>query len=230
MLAALDTVRDPELDEPVTDARLRLVVHRVRRRRRAGAAAAADVLLRAELRVPDGGRRVRRGQPVSRAYAGREVVLDDHFASDAINSGVAARSGFVESFEGLADGELDELRTDFVRKAVLAGTDRVCRPLLAAGTDHGRPRGDDARRRTAVARPGPAARPPCRAGPAGERRLGAARRRDDRGGGRRRGAAAAPAPGPADPGQHRGERQHVPRHAVPPLREPAARASWRRSP
>ena len=32
VLAALDAVRDPELDEPVTDARFRLVVHRVRRR------------------------------------------------------------------------------------------------------------------------------------------------------------------------------------------------------
>ena len=31
------------------------------------------------------------------------------------------------------DPELDELRADFLRKAVLAGTDRVCRPLLAAG-------------------------------------------------------------------------------------------------
>jgi hypothetical protein len=34
-------------------------------------------------------------------------------------------------------GELEELRADFLRKAVLAGTDRVCRPLLAAGrTSH----------------------------------------------------------------------------------------------
>ncbi len=62
-----------------------------------------------------------------------EIVLEDHFASDAINGGVAARSGFAQSFDGLAAGELDQLRTDFVRKAVLAGTDRVCRPLLAAG-------------------------------------------------------------------------------------------------
>ena len=35
------------------------------------------------------------------------IVLDDHFASDAINGGVAARAGFVESFGGLANGELD---------------------------------------------------------------------------------------------------------------------------
>ena len=37
-----------------------------------------------------------------------------------------------------AVGELDGLRADFLRKAVLAGTDQVCRPLLAAGTDPAR--------------------------------------------------------------------------------------------
>ena len=62
-----------------------------------------------------------------------EVILEDHFASGAIAAGVAARAGFVQSFGALAAAELDELRTDFVRKAVLAGTDRVCRPLLADG-------------------------------------------------------------------------------------------------
>ena len=64
-----------------------------------------------------------------------EVLLEDHFAADAVNSGVAARAGFARSFDGEAAGELDELRADFLRKAVLAGTDQVCRPLLAAGID-----------------------------------------------------------------------------------------------
>jgi hypothetical protein len=63
------------------------------------------------------------------------VVLEDHFASDAINGGVAARAGFARSFDGEAVGELHELRADFLRKAVMAGTDQVCRPLLAAGAD-----------------------------------------------------------------------------------------------
>ena len=63
-----------------------------------------------------------------------EVVLEDHFASDAINGGVAARAGFAQSFDGEAVGELHELRADFLRKAVMAGTDLVCRPLAAAGT------------------------------------------------------------------------------------------------
>jgi metal-sulfur cluster biosynthetic enzyme len=62
-----------------------------------------------------------------------EVVLEDHFASDAINGGIAARAGFVQSFDGQAVAELGELRADFLRKAVMAGTDRVCRPLLSAG-------------------------------------------------------------------------------------------------
>jgi hypothetical protein len=62
-----------------------------------------------------------------------EVILDDHFASDAINSGVAARAGFVASFDGEAVSELGDLRAQFLRKAVMAGTDLVCRPLAAAG-------------------------------------------------------------------------------------------------
>jgi hypothetical protein len=66
---------------------------------------------------------------VARAH----VALVDHFASDEINRGVAAQAGFVESFGGLAESELHELRVSFRRKATLAATDRVCRPLLAAG-------------------------------------------------------------------------------------------------
>lgn len=132
VLASLDAVRDPELDEPVTSL---------------GFVSACTV-------SGDGDAEVRLRLPtyfcapnfaflmVADAYdsvskvAGvrhTEVVLEDHFAADAINAGVAARSGFVQSFEGFADAELDELRINFLRKAVLAGTDRVCRPLLTAG-------------------------------------------------------------------------------------------------
>ncbi|MDQ3324592.1 MAG: iron-sulfur cluster assembly protein [Actinomycetota bacterium] len=132
VLAALDAVRDPELDEPVTS--LGFV---------ASSTVSADGVASVHLRLPtyfcapnfaflmvaDAYDAVSKLDGVRRT----EVVLDDHFASDAINEGVAARSGFAESFDGYATGELDELRADFVRKAVLAGTDRVCRPLLAAG-------------------------------------------------------------------------------------------------
>lgn len=132
LLEALRTVRDPELDEPVTD--LGFV---------AACAVSDDGEAQVRLRLPtyfcapnfaflmvaDAYDAVSSVTGVTRP----EVVLEDHFAADAINAGVAARSGFVQSFDGLAVDELDRLRTDFLRKAVLAGTDRVCRPLLAAG-------------------------------------------------------------------------------------------------
>lgn len=127
-LAALDTVRDPELDEPVTS--LGFV---------AACDVASDGVVRVRLRLPtyfcapnfaflmvaDAYDAIAGLPGVRRA----EIVLEDHFASDAINSGVAARAGFVSSFEGEAVAELDELRLVFVRKAVLAGTDVVCRSL-----------------------------------------------------------------------------------------------------
>jgi metal-sulfur cluster biosynthetic enzyme len=132
VLAALSTVRDPELDEPITTL---------------GFVASCTV-------SEEGQTQVRLRLPtyfcapnfaflmVADAYdavagvpgvAGVEVVLDDHFASDAINAGVAARAGFAASFDGEATDELDDLRATFLRKAVLAGTDQVCRPLVAAG-------------------------------------------------------------------------------------------------
>ncbi|MDS0139064.1 MULTISPECIES: iron-sulfur cluster assembly protein [unclassified Amycolatopsis] len=126
--AALGTVRDPELDEPLTD--LGFVA-----RCEVSAAGHAVVRLRlptyfcapnfAFLMVADAYDAVA-GVP---GLTGLDIRLDDHFASDVINRGVAARQGFVASFDGEAVDELDTLRYDFVRKAVLAGTDRVCRSL-----------------------------------------------------------------------------------------------------
>jgi metal-sulfur cluster biosynthetic enzyme len=134
LLAALETVRDPELDEPITSL---------------GFVTSCTV-------SPGGEAQVRLRLPtyfcapnfaflmVADAYdavsalpdvRSTEVVLEDHFASDVINSGVAARAGFAQTFDGEAVGELGQLRADFLRKAVMAGTDQVCRPLLAAGHD-----------------------------------------------------------------------------------------------
>ena len=66
-----------------------------------------------------------------------DVGLIDHFASDAINAGVAARAGFVTSMAGTEVGEavdeLHELRRNFTERALMAGTDLVVRPLMAAG-------------------------------------------------------------------------------------------------
>jgi metal-sulfur cluster biosynthetic enzyme len=134
LLAALETVRDPELDEPITS--LGFVTSCT-----VSASGDAKVRLRlptyfcapnfAFLMVADAYDAVS-GLPGVRSA---EVVLEDHFASDAINGGVAAQAGFVQSFDGEAVSELHGLRADFLRKAVMAGTDQVCRPLLAAGTD-----------------------------------------------------------------------------------------------
>ncbi|MGI8449183.1 MAG: iron-sulfur cluster assembly protein, partial [Streptosporangiaceae bacterium] len=121
ILAALETVRDPELDEPVTS--LGFVAS-------CTVSPEGDALVRlrlptyfcapnfAFLMVADAYDAVTATPGVRRA----EIVLEDHFASDAINGGVAARAGFAQSFDGEAVGELHELRADFLRKAVLAGT------------------------------------------------------------------------------------------------------------
>lgn len=131
VLAALDGVRDPELDEPVTSLGF------------VASCAVEDGVAEVHLRLPtyfcapnfaflmvaDAHDAVSRVAGVTRAV----IVLDDHFAAESINAGVAARAGFVGTFGDEAQDELHTLRRDFVRKAVLAGTDRVVRPLLRSG-------------------------------------------------------------------------------------------------
>src|ERR1035438_8192506 len=134
VLEALSAVRDPELDEPITS--LGFV---------ASCSVSADGDAQVRLRLPTyfcapnfAFLMVADAYDVVSALDGvrrAEIVLEDHFAADAINGGVAARAGFVRSFDGEAVGELHELRADFLRKAVLAGTDQVCRPLAAADRD-----------------------------------------------------------------------------------------------
>ena len=131
-LAALETVRDPELDTSIVE--LQFV---------SSCTVAADGVAQVRLRLPtffcapnfaflmvaDAYDAVSAVDGVTRA----EIVLEDHFAAPTINEGVAARAGFVATFGSEAQSELDELRTTFTRKAMLAGQDRVARPLLAAG-------------------------------------------------------------------------------------------------
>jgi metal-sulfur cluster biosynthetic enzyme len=134
LLAALETVRDPELDEPITS--LGFV---------ASCTVSADGDAEVRLRLPTyfcapnfAYLMVADAYDVVSVLPGvrrTSVMLEDHFASDVINDGVAAHAGFVQSFDGEAVAELDSLRADFLRKAVMAGTDQVCRPLLAAGTN-----------------------------------------------------------------------------------------------
>jgi metal-sulfur cluster biosynthetic enzyme len=129
--AALSTVRDPELDESIVD--LGFVT---------------------ETSVVDGRAEVRLRLPtyfcapnfaylmVADAYDAvvsvpgidtTSIVLEEHFASAEINAGVAAGSGFVDSFPGEAAAELNELRLTFQRKAHTACLERACQRLLTDG-------------------------------------------------------------------------------------------------
>jgi metal-sulfur cluster biosynthetic enzyme len=132
VLAALATVRDPELDEPITalgfvaSSKVSCEGRAVVRLRLPTYFCAPNF---AYLMVADAYDAVIGVPGVQSA----EVILEDHFAADQINHGVAAQAGFVKSFDGEAVAELGDLRAQFLRKAVMAGTDVVCRPLLKAG-------------------------------------------------------------------------------------------------
>jgi metal-sulfur cluster biosynthetic enzyme len=132
VLDALSGVRDPELDEPITD--LKFVADlRV-------AEDAVDVRLRlptpfcapnfAYLMVADAREAVLSVPGVQRA----RVTLDDHHASSEINAGMADERGFSGTFPGETEGEsLNELRAIFRRKSFVARQERLCRALLAEG-------------------------------------------------------------------------------------------------
>jgi len=131
--AALATVLDPELDEPITDLGF---VHEVG----LSPDGVAHVGLRlptffcapnfAFLMVADAHEAVSAVPGVRAAV----VSLEGHHASGEINGGVATGSGFVGTFAGEATAELGELRRQFLTKAALAGQDRVARPLVDAGS------------------------------------------------------------------------------------------------
>ena len=132
VLGALSGVRDPELDEPITD--LQFV---------AGlqvAEDAVDVRLRlptplcapnfAYLMVADAREAVLSVPGVREA----RISLDGHYASEEINAGMADGRGFEGTFPGETEGEsLDELRTIFRRKSFVSRQEKLCRALLAEG-------------------------------------------------------------------------------------------------
>jgi len=129
--AALDAVMDPELDQPITELRFVEAVE----------VDGADVLV--VLRLPtywcspnftflmvaDAHDAVRSVEGVGSAT----IRLDDHFASDEINAGVAGGKGFTGSFPGLAEAELEDLRTTFRRKAHAAAQEVVAAGVLRSG-------------------------------------------------------------------------------------------------
>ncbi len=130
VLDALSGVRDPELDEPITDLDFvsELEVE----------GGTAFVRLRlptyfcapnfAYLMVADAKAALLSVPGVERA----RVVLDDHYASQEINGGVNEDHGFDGAFAGETEGpDLEELRTVFRRKSFVSRQEQLCRELLA---------------------------------------------------------------------------------------------------
>ncbi|MFI5614294.1 iron-sulfur cluster assembly protein [Amycolatopsis sp. NPDC051903] len=132
----LATVVDPELDEAITDLGF---VAGVQVRLHDDRGHAVSVRLRlptyfcapnfAYLMVADAHDAVLALPSVDTV----DIVLEDHFAAEEINAGVAADAGFSGSFPAQAGGELDELRRTFRRKAHLACLERAVRKLVAEG-------------------------------------------------------------------------------------------------
>jgi metal-sulfur cluster biosynthetic enzyme len=134
VLAALSTVYDPELDEPITElgfvATCAVSDH-------------GDVELHLRLPTPQcapnfaylmvsDAQKAVRGIPAVGELA---VVLDGHYTGAEINRAVAERSGFTGVFTGEPSGELGALRELFQRKALVGRQARVCNRLRANGLD-----------------------------------------------------------------------------------------------
>jgi len=126
--AALSTVLDPELDEPITDLGF------VRSHRLDGTDVEVHLRLPTSFCSPSFAYLM-----ASDAYdalsalpeTGRVVVvLDDHHDSDKINGGLSASAGYLGTFGVEADESLDELRMIFRRKAHTAAMERAVSRLM----------------------------------------------------------------------------------------------------
>ena len=126
--AALGTVVDPELDEPITDLGFVRSV--------TVAQGTVEVHLRlptsfcapnfAWLMVSDAHDAVAAVPGVERVV----VELDDHSDSDLINAGLAAGRDYRGTFGHEAEDSLDALRATFLRKAHTAAMERALTALL----------------------------------------------------------------------------------------------------
>lgn len=128
VLDALSGVRDPELDEPVTDlgfvSGLEIESDAVALKLRLPTYFCAPNF--AYLMVADAREAVLSVPGVERA----RVVLDDHYASEEIN----ASADFADAFPGETEGsDLEELRNTFRRKSFVSRQQQLCRGLLADG-------------------------------------------------------------------------------------------------
>jgi metal-sulfur cluster biosynthetic enzyme len=130
VLDALSDVRDPELDEPITElgfvSDLEIEGETVNIRLRLPTYFCAPNF--AYLMVADAREAILSVPGVRWA----NVILDDHYASDEINGGVNEGQGFDGAFPGETEGpNLGELRSIFQRKSFVSRQEKLCRALLA---------------------------------------------------------------------------------------------------
>ncbi|MFT4125307.1 MAG: iron-sulfur cluster assembly protein [Gordonia sp. (in: high G+C Gram-positive bacteria)] len=132
VLAALDTVIDPELDQPITELRF------VRSIRLDDSGVCVHLRLPTSFCSPNFAYLMAADALDALADIADigvvRVLLDDHHDSDKINAGLAAHAGYRGTFGSEADQDLDELRLTFHRKAHTAAMERAVTPLLTAGT------------------------------------------------------------------------------------------------
>jgi metal-sulfur cluster biosynthetic enzyme len=133
VLAALDRVIDPELDEPVTALRFVRSVE-------VDPGGEVRIVLRlptpqcapnfAFLMAADARKVVRPLLGVRRV----SVLLEDHYTGEEINGALGRGEGFTGAFPGeTEDDDLEALRGLFQRKALIARQSTICEALLAAG-------------------------------------------------------------------------------------------------
>jgi metal-sulfur cluster biosynthetic enzyme len=132
VLGALSGVRDPELDEPITDldfvSALEIEGSSVLVRLRLPTYFCAPNF--AYLMVADAQAAALSVPGVERA----RIFLDDHYASEEINGGVNDQHGFDGAFPGETAGpDLEDLRTTFRRKSFVSRQEQLCRTLRADG-------------------------------------------------------------------------------------------------
>jgi metal-sulfur cluster biosynthetic enzyme len=132
VLAALGTVYDPELDEPITALGF------------VGACTVSvggEVAVRLRLPTPQCAPNFAylmaadaRAAVLSVAKVSSvSIVLEDHYTGAEINAALARGGDFAEAFPGETEGSLDALRELFRRKALVARQARVCQALLSDG-------------------------------------------------------------------------------------------------
>ena len=128
ILAALHTVTDPELDQPITELGF------VRSVSVDGSGVTVHLRLPTAFCSPNFAYLMASdAQDALRALDGIgevRVLLDDHHDSDKINAGLAADAGYVGTFGAEAQESLDELRRTFLRKAHTAAMERCVSALL----------------------------------------------------------------------------------------------------